>query len=208
MKTVKLLVTLCIISLSSFPLLYGQTDSTKTINLKGRKAITFLVSSNFTVSSFEGSLFSFRKMIENDEAWRLGVSLSGYHTNIDNISSNNNSSNNYSSILTLKISGSRQLYINPDDVIRGYYGYGLRIGYQHSWDIRTRDDQITAGPIGYIGVEWFVTHRISFCGEYCAQIYYTYDYYRPAYMPYYSTSRTNTIGLTQDNVKLGVSVYF
>ena len=205
MKSLVCIVSMWILLLASNPFVYTQTDSISSLNLKGKTAISFLVSQSFALSSFDGSLISLKRMTDNDEAWRLGVSLSGYHKIISN-PENSLSYSGFLSTVNIQISGSRQLYINDDDLVRGYYGYGLLIGYQHRWDDYERDNGVTVGPIGFIGAEWFLTNRVSISGEYSTQIYETYDWNKDIYGNL--LGQTHTFGITQNGVKLGVSIFF
>ncbi|TAK67418.1 MAG: hypothetical protein EPO24_00490 [Bacteroidetes bacterium] len=205
-------VTMTIFSFS----LYGQEDTVNTINLDGKYAIMFQVTSSFSLRSFEGQLFSAKKMIDNEQAWRLGVSLSGYHREGDNIGSDYTVYDASASQISLSLSFSKQNYMNSEDFIRLYTGLGLRVRYDHSWgesnftSYSNANESISMGPIIYIGIEWFFTKRMSLSGEYGGYLYYRYNYYS-MYSNSLSkdvTSSDQTIGFSQDDVKLGISVYF
>ncbi len=112
------------------------------------------------------------------------------------------------------VSFSFQFFPYSKDRIRFYYGYGVRVAYDHRWSsdgdlLSDYLDRITLGPVAYVGVEWSVKDQIGISGEYGSQLYYSYSFVKFAgeLIGDYKID-THTAGFRQDNVRLGISVYF
>ncbi|MBI5214218.1 MAG: hypothetical protein HY960_00535 [Ignavibacteriae bacterium] len=213
MKSLKLIAiflsVLCFVGSSS-----GQTDTTQGLDMEGKLALSFQLGGYLQISSFDGSLLSIKKMINNESAWRMGIGLSGSHTEGEEIRYSDYSvQENDDSRLSVYLTLSKQNYFNNNEKFRGYYGIGGRTDYQHAWGTDVEGysrETIKFGPSGYLGVEWLVNRQISLTCEYGAYLYFSYSQYK-IYVVSLSrevVTRNRMIGFSNDGVKVGVSVYF
>ena len=201
-KIFSIVVGVLLTSVFTFHPTCAQSDSTS-INLEGKIGLTFMVNSYFNLDAYEGDLISIKKMVDNEHAWRLGVSFSGSR-NSNEVSDYSNSQ--YNTMATV----SKMWYLLSDENIKPYYGIGLRVYYSHGWNNvptnSTTSFSLSTGPLAYFGVEWLVSKRISFSAEYGAKIYYTNSYTRYDYNN--SESSSHNFGFSEDDVRAGLTVYF
>ncbi|MBL7960717.1 hypothetical protein JNL27_10820 [bacterium] len=196
----------------------GQAESSARHGLPGQHALLFQVGENFSLRSFDGSLISLKKQLSEKKAWRLSIGLSGYHTKSEKVMSIDTTTSIYDSDdsqANVSLSFSFQFFTNPEDVLSFYYGYGVRTMWNHNWSdvphiYNDGADQLSIGPIGFLGIEYAVTDRIKLSGEYGAFLYYRYaftKYDRPI-VDNKDKTTSHTFGLTPDYVRLGLSAYF
>ncbi len=193
---------------------FGQTDSTERLDLEGKSALSFQVGSYLSLSSFDGSLLSIKKMIDNEHAWRAGIGLNGNHLEGEDYHSSDYSiyQDDYSE-LGLYLSFSKLSYLNGEHSLRGYYGLGGRIEYKHFWrssESAYSNESIKFGPVAYFGVEWFVNKQISLSGEYGGYLYFSYSVNKTYVVSQEReiVTRDRKFGFSNDGAKIGLSVYF
>lgn len=142
------------------------------------RALQFQISEDF-LSSFTGSVISYKWHLSADEARRLGVSLNASYLarELTSTPGNNNTAN--SSNINISVVFSWMYYINPDAVIKFYYGYGpaLSFGYGESQiespngtKREVTNTRYSIAALGYAGVEWFFLPSMSLHAEYRASI--------------------------------------
>ena len=203
--------------------LHSQADTTSFSFTKSSQAFQFQISGIFQLSSFQGGLISYRKYISNKKAWRVGISLSGSHDDTrEVIESYPVDTTRYSQTYNSSTAGihlffSYQHYPNPNQTIKFYYGYGLTAGLEHRRRVYTYSydnsqfDTWSIGPLGYTGVEWFPNKNFSFSGEFSSIATFSYTT-GVTYTSSPPRSKITTTGYSyniyQENVKLGLSVYF
>lgn len=197
------------------PKLHAQD---KPLAIADKKALMFQVEPSLNLSSLDGTLFTMKKQLTEKKAWRLSISLRGSHTEGETLvyedSSVGTGNSDYSNAF-VSMSFSYQHYINPEERVRFYYGYGAQLSYYHNWSNGPADyqndqyeDRIMAGPIVYAGVEWFFTDRFSLSGEYGAYLYYAYGFSKYKGDDGHFTLDSHTIALSNQNARLGLSLYF
>ncbi|MDR9417289.1 MAG: hypothetical protein RI564_13470 [Gracilimonas sp.] len=202
--------------------LFAQEDPSKKNSLeKGSKTLQFQINNNFSLSSFSGSMLSYKKQVTNSRAHRIGLSLGSQFGSSDleddpNERIVNNSENNVSFSYTW------MNYLNPDNQIKFYYGFGPAVNAKHQKsemdDINsnrtTKEYTIGLSALGYTGVEWFFHPSISLHAEY--QISATGNYTKNESI---NTNKSTDNSVKQvrnereftfggNGVRFGLSVYF
>jgi hypothetical protein len=206
-----------------FSVLFGQIDTNKTSLFIGSKALQFQIGSDFTLDGFDGALISYKKHTSANKAWRVGITLSArhsdLHTDVKPYDSNRVFLNEVVSVVNIQTMISVQHYKEVKKQIAFYYGYGFAIGFYHQWysplqyQVSTLNEY-SIGPIGYVGVEWFLRENLSILGEYGCVGRYKFSYVKydyettPEQIKHKVTSKGHSFSLEQQPVKLGVSFYF
>lgn len=200
----------------------AQTNPSQKLSLqKDSKALQFQINGNFSLSSFSGSVLSYKKQVTNSRAHRLGLSLGSRFRSSDleddpNERINTNSNNN------LSFSYTWMNYVNPETEIKFYYGFGpgLNAGFQKSEmdeiNSKRTNKEYTIGllALGYSGVEWFFYPSISLHAEYqvSAEASYTQNQSinknKPANNTVKQIVNERAFTLNGNGVRFGLSVYF
>jgi hypothetical protein len=97
-----------------------------------------------------------------------------------------------------------------DDVLL-YYGAGPSFGFGHAGDEGNEFIGWKLGVDGTLGVEWFITHSISFSGEYYGSIAYRWNKENlsdASFNDGQNPSKNNSISVSNAQVRLGLSIYF
>ncbi|MEQ9035290.1 hypothetical protein [Gracilimonas sp.] len=173
------------------------------------------------MSSFSGSMLSYKKQVTNSRAHRLGLSLGSRFRSSD-IEDDPNERNNTNSNNNLSFSYTWMNYVNPDAQIKFYYGFGPGVdaGFQKSEmdEINskrtTKEYTIGLSALGYTGVEWFFHPSISLHVEY--QISATASYTqnqsinknKPADNTVKQIINEREFAFGGNGVRFGLSVYF
>ena len=190
------LVLLIVLILNSqFLSAQNSQDSIKNSLKKGSWSLQFRISSNFTLSTFDGSNLSAKKHLTSNSAIRFGIGLSGYTTDREGTTDLENRSNifseeqsDYESLL-INLSCYYLYYPHPQRKINMYCGVGPLISFANFDDKINRQDlsQDTSsietfteenyqyygvGVLGLIGVEWFLNQQISIHAEYGSSLLY------------------------------------
>jgi hypothetical protein len=194
-------------------------------------ALQFGVSSNLTLSSFQGALFSVQHHFNSGNAIRIGMEGSLSHSSSEesfasaySIDGTSASTDRQSVTLTTQYIH----YLNPGAEILAYWGTGPLIGYSHlqSTSRNVNGAYVNTGSIrghswiggmqALLGTEWFFANALSLHAEYGLSIRYTwntstYSSSSESIDTYSSTMRHTTNSgwsLSGNNVHLGLSVYF
>ncbi|MFN1833790.1 hypothetical protein AB2B38_000905 [Balneola sp. MJW-20] len=184
------------------------------------KALQFRINNNFTLGSFNGANFSYKRHTADDKAHRIGLTLATSSLNREFPDRANNPETEAFNFL-LDGSFTWMNYVDPDAVIKLYYGYGpgLRFGYDKDFNgddnvENTDKDRILGiAALGYAGVEWFFHPSVSIHAEYGAAL--RLDFERQLQRQELGTGNVNEdevnttiFSLAPTNVLFGISVYF
>ncbi|MCH8495123.1 MAG: hypothetical protein LAT57_05760 [Balneolales bacterium] len=199
---------------------YGQDSDNSHSLQRGSKALQFEISNNFTLSSFTGSVISYKYHVSDNQARRIGLSLNNSYIERDLPESETEYKNDQLDV-SLGVEYTWLNYTQPDSDMKFYYGYGPRInvGYvmrdqvfgERSTDMKR--NMLGVAGIGYAGVEWFFKSSMSLHAEYrmSAQVNYYSERNRIEIEGEGTDSSKNTITtftLNGDGVRFGLSVYF
>ncbi|MCK6544212.1 hypothetical protein L6Q79_16205, partial [bacterium] len=187
----------------------------------GQNVVLFQIDKGVTLKSFEGSTISFKRMLSEKRAIRIGLTINGNHTNQDFQTNIPDSVNHFKdsqiSSANVTVFLSLQTMKSFGKNIFFYSGYGLTLGFNHYWvnpniDYRQQADTYTIGPIAYIGVEYFLNSRISLSGEYGLTGYYSYRVSK--FKSYYTNTDIgktklyeHSFGINSLTPKLGLAIY-
>ncbi|MGE5621095.1 MAG: hypothetical protein ACM3U0_00845 [archaeon] len=202
------------------------------------RALQFQIGSNFSLSSFQGSVISYKHHFSRDKALRIGLSVYVDGTKSDGSSEmftvDRDSLVTGSQNAAKRKENSIQLntqfiwYLNPGEKLLIYggagpfltYGYGKVNTENKSNDPFIKDKSLneqksstwSPGVKGEIGVEWFAAQNISLLAEYglMASYSWTETEITSTYPLYVQKSNNKLEGwnVRNDTVKFGVTLYF
>jgi len=217
--TKKLLFTAFITSLLTLSIAHAQENESPLPMQEGSKALQFQISDNFNLSSFSGALFSYKRHLSEDKAYRIGVSLISQYT-MNNFPDSDIDQDDTLLNFGLGVEYTRMHYTDPDAEIKFYYGYGpgINVGLnrivrdQGNTTYTNRDALFGISGIGYAGVEWFFHSSMSLHAEYRGSIQLNHRRAKQSREEEFSeeANRNNrtTVTLGGDGVRFGLSVYF
>jgi opacity protein-like surface antigen len=145
--------------------------------------LQFLIGSDFTLSSFDGALISYRTRGSNGRGWRFGVGLGGSILNLDTHVEDPDSSfkiEQDSKDFTISLVGQRLFSTAARRDINFYWGIGPDLDYSTSRNSVSSQDLSNsmwswrAGIAGAAGVEWLLADRITLLAEYGALASYSW----------------------------------
>jgi hypothetical protein len=196
-------------------------------SLDGKFALQFQISENFTLSNFQGAIFSGKYHVGIREAIRLGISLdfSDVNTERDDFyfmsdSTTQGSNEGYTFMVDFRFQYIN--YIIAMDDISFFGGIGPFVYYLNRETTEPRSypmeyvaeyrlEDLRIGLDLLIGVEWMFNKQMSLSAEYGLLLYYgnihdvrTQD----SYQPVKRTSNSDSFNISWDHVKFGISVYF
>ncbi|MCU7491028.1 MAG: hypothetical protein ACM3UR_14190 [Bacteroidota bacterium] len=182
---------------------YAQAKASPAEDLSdSSRALQFQITDNFSLSSFQGSVFSYMHHFTKERALRIGLSVSVGGNNLDQSDDqfwyNQNSLTHIRKYDIEKNSTGLQLstqyiwYLNPGSRLLLFSGAGPFLRYDRSFEknetsypqddtrmyrttIETQSSQWTPGASGIVGVEWFASKAISFSAEYGLQLSYFWN---------------------------------
>jgi hypothetical protein len=232
MKKIILLVVMLFISI---PYLHSQTKSNFKPNSieKGKWALLFAIGENFKLTKLDGLTISIKKHISDANALRLGVSVS-YNNSDDNgtnfVDSTRTPFTETDIDYSISLYPTYYFYLNPKADVNVYFGAGLFGGYRYSKSDYTEENNPTPirktvhssgkafeyGINSSLGVEYFPIKAFSIFAEYSVGLGYskaqgTSERYihNLGTVTYERTDGdTNTLSLFNNNVNLGLAVYF
>lgn len=230
MKNINKIIAISLLCISC--IFSQKTDSTKTMHFKkGDKALQFKVSSLFSISSFQGSVFSFKKHYSPEKAVRIGLSITSDYEDLagddhdldDSTVIDLVSKRNY---ISLAIVSQFITYKENSNNMFLYYGIGPNISLlyairnnkrireelnQDEYIYFTDDRSISIGVSGVIGVEWFYNNNISFLAEYAPSFSFGYKYNKEVRFSNYNNNDgllKGTFIKAASSAKMGISFYF
>lgn len=140
-------------------------------------ALQFRISPNFTLSSFDGAVVSYKRHITADRARRMGISLSSNYRETDFPDrATNPTAENFDFFIDANYTFMH--YVDPDAVIKVFYGFGpgLTFGFDRNYSADDNQEQtnkeriIGLEGLAYAGVEWFFHPSVSLHAEYGASL--------------------------------------
>lgn len=183
---------------------FAQTKASSVEDLSdSSRALQFQITDNFSLSSFQGSVFSYMHHFTKDKALRIGLSVSLGGNNSDQsedyfsydrnslVNNKKNKSNKNSN--SLQLSTQYIWYFNPGAKLLLFSGAGPFLRYDHSYEknedyypqpnsnlvpkniTENKSTQWTPGVSGIVGVEWFASKAISLSAEYGLQLSYYWN---------------------------------
>lgn len=218
--------TLTALSLSLFILLLAnnpvtaQQEQSHSLQ-EDSNALQFRISPNFTLSSFTGATVSYKMHKADDKATRIGIGIATTFQDREFPDrANNPTIENFD--LFLNASYTWMNYVDPDAVIKVFYGYGpgLNFAYDKNFDgddnveQTVKDRLFGLEALGYAGVEWFFHPSVSIHAEYGAALGLNFErtLNRQEILGTGTVNedeiKTTTIDLRPTNVLFGISVYF
>lgn len=212
-------------------------DPTGGLPHKGSHALQFQIDESFTLTSFQGSMISYMKFLRNRTALRIGISVSGYlseeeqireYPNSDSLGLREADSNSWSHNFTLL---GQLLRYKRRGLIWLYYGGGPKIVYANrhndSYDYRRYGDELTKvysdfkllswsiGSSGVVGVQKLFGDYVALHAEYAFSIMYRWtsstSESKRAGSPDQDmkiTRDSSSLYVSSDGVRFGLSVYF
>ncbi len=211
----------------SYSYLFSQ-DSTKTNSVSERFALQFQIDQNFTLSNFQGSVFSGKYNFNKNLAVRVGLSIMGSSSDntTDNFYDNTLEENSKTdqSVFSTKIATQLLYYLARFNDVSFYLGGGP---FYHYWNATNENNTLRNdmpifsktertmkgfGVESVLGVEWFVKDNISLSSEYGFE-------FRSTDREEKNENRTNeisnnnnlngsSVAFNASTVKFGLSVYF
>lgn len=204
--------------------------------VRGKNALQFQVGSNFNLSSFSGTTFSYKYAKDKNTIFRFGLSVSGASKTSDQndqtnfvpgsdsgINKDTVKQDNYNYFF--KINADYLVYNNVFNDIAFYYGAGPFISYSTTnstydnnpnTEAHTRSEANNTGwefgINGTCGVDWFFSKNMSLSAEYGLFIYFSTAKNKNTNINT-STITTQEIkshgfSFGSNPVKLGISFYF
>lgn len=219
------LLTISLLILSTVQI-YSQ-DSTYLDKLSGKFALQFQISSNFTLSHFQGSTFSGKYHLGDRSAIRVGVSTQ-INNSEDDISASEIDSfyvhpsyTNSFDYQTYSVNLQYLNYLTTMEDVGFFIGAGPYVSYAFSkQDIDTANvfdfyssstsTQWNFGAELLAGVEWMFNNKMTLSAEYGVRAYYltsesTQDV---TYLGKNISSKRKGFNLMPSSIKFGLSVYF
>lgn len=188
---------------------------------KGKYALQFQITQNFSLSSFQGSIISGKYNFSENDAVRLGISINSNTQDNNGLNTYNNQSQKYSNINTSVVNNYSIMvqYIKNNYYLSGinfYYGGGPNIGYYYSEsnykDIsqnnRAIERQWNYGINAIAGVEWYFINNMSLSAEYGILFNHFEDVKANTQINVGSESKTNGFQVNAYSVRFGLAVYF
>jgi outer membrane protein W len=195
--------------LSSQLIAQEDTTSCEQNSLKpGMWALQYTVGYDLSLQSWAQGQLCAKKQVSNNSAIRAVI---GLRTKIED----GNYSYRYHGY-GIDISGLYQYYSNPFSLLKFYYGVGPILSYSwtkeenpsSSYQKLYKNNSVSCGISGILGVEWFVNKSISFLAESSSSA--KYSWYRNEYIDN-SGERKNTrksFSISDVGSRLGISLYF
>lgn len=139
--------------------LNAQTQTSSDENLSdSSRALQFQIGSNFNLSSFQGTVFSYKHHLSKTTALRIGLSVSLYNNNSDNSLTGfsiqgdslyqKSKGNNDKNTNSIQLSTQHIWYINPGAKFLLYGGAGPFFRYEFMSD---KSESINSIPYGGLG---------------------------------------------------------
>ena len=200
---------------------FAQNEDTDHSLYKGSRALQFQITNNFNLSSFNGSFISYKRQISETKAQRIGVSLSSRFER-NELEDDPNEREAFEMVNSITGSFTWQTYLNPDALVKMYYGFGpgAGIGYGKNENDELNLNRVnksfsgSLSGLGYTGVEWFPHPAISFHAEYRASASIQYgrvesiDKNKITNQSQTNAQNFREFRLGGNGVRFGLSVYF
>jgi len=196
-------------------------DESEEIKLPSeRYALLFQIGENFNLSSFDGSVISFKYHFENSNALRIGFSIDGYSEDqnyLERINSMSDESESEEDKIYFRINTLYLTYSELFNNVSFYYGAGPFLSYSYMWHHyidpengtnTTEQDYWNFGLDFTVGTEFIINKNLSLNAEYGMSIWYSKSDYETID---YNLSKFENEGskylFKGSGVKLGLTVY-
>ncbi len=159
----------------------------------GRSALQFEIDDGFFISGFEGSTISYKRMVSEKAAWRVGITYGGTTSEDDTrrdvlIDSSYIDDSEFAGEFNsfgLGASLLHQRYLWGRNRVRPYVGFGAFVGYNHDeekeegrvlvpFEVRRQVEGERSvwnyGARALLGAEVFVSKSVSILGQYSTSI--------------------------------------
>lgn len=217
-----------IISLQIFILIFTNTILPQNYSyldsLDGKFALQFQITSNFSLTNFQGTIFSGKYHFSNRDAIRLGISLdfgdSNYETdsNYDTLYSSHSKRDVDRFGFSVYAQYIRYLQVTGDIAFFG----GAGPFFHYSKDNETRNEYLdtlntkreskrnlySGGLDLLLGVEWWFHEYMSLSAEYGLSAYYISTKDNTTQYNADSSTKSHSFTISGSNVKFGITVYF
>jgi hypothetical protein len=204
--------------------IFSQTTS-HLDSLEGKFALQFQITENFSLSNFQGTVFSGKYNFSNRDAIRVGISVSfsdsksdGTNTRPDTnlVNTSSNDANRFNIVLN-----AQYLYsLTSINDIGFFIGLGPFLKYENNRyeqistyeqnsDVRIETSKYYGVGLDVIsGVEWMFNKSMSLSAEYGLRCIYLSGEVVDDREVYRHERNESNFYITGDNVKFGISVYF
>ena len=192
---------LILISMTAYFCSLAQDAPSENNSLKeGTWAMQFGITSNFTLTSFQGTTLALKYQLSDRSAIRGGITINGSISDGNNSISGSVADTSYGSVPANSSSDAANVsfvlqylrYINPNGPVHFYLGLGPSVSYSyshstsdnstlnsastHGYWVRSvsssNSHQWGTGGAGVAGVEWFAVQWLSIRAEYSESIQY------------------------------------
>lgn len=213
---------------------HAQTDPAVNSLVAGAKALQFEINSDFDITSFQGTVISYKVQTSSRSATRIGLSVS--LTGVDFVETELFDVGDISIPIKdnrqfMRLSIQRVFYRTPAERSGFFWGFGSLVSFRRSetesnvrnatsneLTIVTADfRRWSAGAAVLAGVEVFLFKRVSLLGEYELDIVYSHSKNTLSHRSFSNGTLaggfdeeiiTKRWALAAERVKFGVSVYF
>lgn len=173
------------------------------------KSLQFGIGQNFTLSSYSGTAFSYKRHTTSFKANRIGLSLN--NSFVTSKDPDAEGSENKTTAFNLNATYTWMNYTDPAADIKFYYGYGPGFGFSYDKENPAGENNsissngLSLSAVAYTGVEWFFHGSISLHAEYGGSLALSrLSVNREAG----NDSRLTTLRLGSNGVMFGISAYF
>ncbi|MEX2456315.1 MAG: hypothetical protein WD381_03335 [Balneolaceae bacterium] len=208
--TVQFILPFTLLLFISSSMVFAQDSEPNHSLTEDAKALQFSITENFTLSSFEGNVFSYTWHSSDDRANRLSLGMQNWFLNETDPNADAELSRNVD--IDLNLSYSRIHYTDIENDIKFYLGYGPGVHFTHHYRTSTSQDFYNTGVgvsfHGLTGVQWFFHPSISMHAEYGASLQTQFIREKRENQQGDVNRNNNSFSLSGDGVRFGLSVYF
>lgn len=184
----------------------NKEEESKNSLKKGRWAIQFGIGSNFSLENFEGAAISLKRQFSKHFGLRLSVL--GNFQNITEDTGNVESQNK-----SLGTNLCAIYYLNPKDKFNVYGYLGFRYNYSYLYHYTDENYYYETktwetGPLLGAGAEYFIYKKFSVFAEYSYKFAFGKRYESYSNNNLVDNREFNTVNISSDQLKFGLSVYF
>lgn len=201
------LILLLFISSST---VFAQNLEPKHSLTEDARALQFSITENFTLSSFEGDVFSYKWHSSDDRANRLSLGMQNRFKKETDPDADVDLSKDAN--INLSLNYSRIHYSDIDNDIKFYFGYGPGVHFIHNYRTSTTGNTRNTGGgasfRGLTGVQLFFHQSMSLHAEYEASLRANFMKEHTENQQVNVNLNSNSVALTGDGVRFGISVYF
>jgi hypothetical protein len=188
----------------------------------GSWSLQFRITENFQLSSFQGATVSAKRHFSEGRAVRFGVSLNGSFTEEEHRLIDESADSTASEYTTdenqqyMRFDVQYLIYPSPMKNLNVFFGAGPLFELSRGETSGLGQWRLSKiwrfGLSGVLGVEWFVTKRISIISEYSSSLTYDYLTSERTYSigssgNYRNEDERQTLSFSYSSIRFGLSVY-